>query len=299
MPYERARSAQRLMTILHDDATGEAHLYFDAAGQQSPSHHFPVPVEPALTQTLGANGYNAHERAVPVLPVGHFYGRMWRGPTPAPTPSIAQAGLAAPAASSARSLTLLSGRLESIFAHIEPTQHHVDVYSYELRHLLILACTEVEAAWKAIMLAQGAVPQRPPHFNRGDYVRLARPMRLEEWRVRLALHPSYTAVTPFAGWSGPGHPLPWYDDYNAVKHDRETNLTRARFQSVVTAMAASYVMHAAQFGPEELPAKSEFQIDAVPTWPVAELYLDPFLRHPTQGGITLGNGTWIAAQHPL
>ena len=41
---------------------------------------------------------------------------------------------------------------------------------------------------------------------------------------------------------------PWYDDYNAVKHDREMKFTEVKLADAIEAIAAVIVLLAAQFG---------------------------------------------------
>lgn len=52
-------------------------------------------------------------------------------------------------------LEVFSDTIKRILRHIEPIDAHLSVFSHEIRNLLILACTEVEAQWKGIMKANG------------------------------------------------------------------------------------------------------------------------------------------------
>lgn len=277
-----------MWTVVEVDGGG--FLYVDRLSKYA-QHDFSAPLDEADIDAA-LNTRDIVERAMSLLGLGEYHARIWRG---SPSPTAAEAGLRVQEVGSSRSFRLLESRLERLFAHIEPVSAHDDVYSYELRHLLILAATDVEAAWKAIMVAQGAKPINK-HFNRADYVKLVAPLRLEEWEVKLASAPDYPALRPFAGWSGTGNPLPWYDDYNAVKHDREAQLASARFASVVLAMAASLVMHVAQFGPDSADIGGEFVITQQPEWGLEERYVDPFFVDRRDGSPL---GTWTRAKLPL
>jgi hypothetical protein len=98
-----------------------------------------------------------------------------------------------------------------------------EAYGHEIRNLLILAATEVEAHWKGVLRANS---QRAD--TTADYVKLLPAMKLNEYAVKLPFYPWLDAVKPFKGWSNSKttQSLAWYDAYNAVKHDRETEFEK-------------------------------------------------------------------------
>lgn len=183
-------------------------------------------------------------------------------------------------AASRASASNLFAQLGEVFRYIEPAANTKHTYGDQLRSLLILACTEVESAWKAILKANGAfTADARPTTN--DYIELAAPMRLDEYAVSLLAYPDYGLVTPFRGWlrSSPTQTLPWYDAYNATKHSREEKLHAATLESVISAMCAVYVMLIAQFGTAmiggRLPLAPELIPSATPTWETSEWYVPP------------------------
>lgn len=179
-----------------------------------------------------------------------------------------------------RSARGLFQRLGAVFQVLEPNNDNLDAYGHELRHLHILACTEVESNLKAVMKANGGQP-RGRNFTINDYHRLADPMRLAEWEVELPSHPNLAPVRPFAGWSASRAPS-WWTAYNAVKHNREEHLKEATLRHVIDALAAVYVTIAGQFGVEHLHLHhgamvvvEEFLARAFPRWDVADFYVPP------------------------
>ncbi|MES1178947.1 MAG: hypothetical protein ABUL62_31820 [Myxococcales bacterium] len=176
----------------------------------------------------------------------------------------------------------------SVCRHVEVDQRNNKTFSQELRQLLMLACTEVEAGCKAVLRANGF--SKKGHWNMWDYRKLARPMRLSEYTVQFAMYPSYPPIRPFGAWRSGARNLPWYTAYNAVKHDREEALSKATFGNVVSALAGALVITVAQFGPDavgfssrfgSLPLYSDdpefrlFEFGSLPTWKARELYVPP------------------------
>jgi hypothetical protein len=142
--------------------------------------------------------------------------------------------------------------------------------------LLILACTEVEARWCAVLSANGVTKDR---LSTNDYIRLLGAMKLDEYAVKFPSYPWLDAVQPFKGWGSTGKPtrdLKWYSAYNAVKHDGEAKFERATLRHVFEAICASVVMMAAQFGSDEVNARSEvqsyFKFSAFPIWSPSDTY---------------------------
>lgn len=193
------------------------------------------------------------------------------------------------AASRASARNLL-GQLSDVFRYIEPSTTTRATYGDQLRSLLILACTEVESAWKAVLAANDGLPANG-RATTNHYVKLMGPMRLDEWGVGLLSYPDYAEIKPFTGWnaSDPTGSLPWYDAYNDAKHNREEKLHRATLEHVISAMAAVWIMYGAQFGLrssfDDEPLHRGIVLRRSPEWPLSDLYLPP----PRNGGDL---GTW-------
>jgi hypothetical protein len=154
----------------------------------------------------------------------------------------------------------------------------VMTFGHDIRNLLILACTEVEAHWRGILKANGV--QRD-NLNRQDYVKLAPVLRLPEYSISCPNFPWLTPITPFENWgeaNTPQKPLAWYDAYNSVKHDRESSFTMATLKNAFQAVSACAIMICAQFGAPKYvgPELRFFEWTNVPNWHPTETYIFPF-----------------------
>ena len=172
-------------------------------------------------------------------------------------------------------LVSLSNRLATVFRTVEAAPSNFRTYGDEIRSLLILACTEVEAQWKGILRSNGYAPER---YKTCDYVKLLTPLRLGEYSVELSMHPRIPSVAPFSKWdsTNPTKSLTWYDAYNATKHDREESFSRATVENAMLAVAACAILLVTQYG-RRSTWKSElrdlFRFTDVPAWRKEEMYL--------------------------
>jgi hypothetical protein len=170
-------------------------------------------------------------------------------------------------------LIALREQLERIFRTVHPTPENLDVYGHDIRNVLILAATEVEAHWRGVLKANRASGQ-----STNDYVKLLPAMKLNEYGVRLPFYPWLSTFSPFQDWSKekPTQSLAWYDAYNAIKHDRETLFGRGTLLHAIEAVCACYVMTMAQFGQVGVRPRQEinhfFNLETTPKWDVTEVY---------------------------
>ena len=177
---------------------------------------------------------------------GTFYNRMWRplacGGSYLSTVPEEQYN------STLIALLILVSKLQNLFETVEPDSLNLHAHGHKIRELLLLACMEIESAWSAILKANGYSSKR--RLTTKDYVKLAVPMLLEGYEVRLQSYPNFPVFTPFDNWdsSNPTISLPWYAAYNKTKHDREGNLNVATLENAVKAVGAAVVMFYAQFG---------------------------------------------------
>jgi hypothetical protein len=183
-------------------------------------------------------------------------------------------------------LKVLTRQLDRICQTVHPAEEMLSIYGHEIRNLLILACTEVEMHWRGILHANGIDQAR---YDTRSYVKLQGAMRLGDYTVQFPNFPWLAPVCPFGGWGSTGNPtqdLPWYDAYNATKHNREGEFAKATLAHAFQAISACVVMMAAEFGTaagfgEDAELNSFFQLASVPVWPLGDVYLQP---HGCHGG---------------
>jgi len=182
-------------------------------------------------------------------------------------------------------LVTLMSRLQQICQTVHPVVDNYNAYGHEIRNLLILACTEVEAQWKNVLKANGVVKQ-DREYNTNDYVKLNNAMRLNEYDVSLTHYPWLKGFQPFKDWaeSNPTQSLGWYGAYNRVKHDRENNFHDATLVHAINAVTACMIMLYAQVGKEDATTWRHeiayfFELMQVPKWCPSEMYVLPSEEH--------------------
>lgn len=217
------------------------------------------------------------------LPPGQFYNRMARPSdqhpfeAPGSLPDVFRHG--EELISTLNQLRSLVGMLDQIFQAVHPSLENMGTYGAAIRNLLILACTECEAQWRAVIFANGISAKRP---TTNHYVKLTSAMRLMDYKVRLTHFPALGVLSPFAGWdaSSPTESLAWYDNYNAAKHDREGAFHRASIAAAANAVAAIWIMVAAQYGEYGLrkfdDLRRYFAITIGPRWRYSEVYTQAY-----------------------
>jgi hypothetical protein len=181
---------------------------------------------------------------------------------------------------SATAASSLFDYLVEIFRHVEPAAENFSTFSHKIRELLILICTEIEAGWRGVLLENGYSTKG--NLNTNDYVKLLPVLRLKDWKVVIKDYPDVGTLAPLDTWNAtsPTLTLPWYDAYNAVKHDREASFNKATFKNLLDAAAALHITQAAQWGPEIFSQMhdnrfSPFWITYIPTIAAADIYIAP------------------------
>jgi len=217
------------------------------------------------------------------LPPGAYYPRIARPPDQhaLEAPGYIE-GLRANSQETVSSLSQvrsLVAMLDSIFQTVHPTKANLTCFGSGIRNLIILACTECETQWRAVLKANHySSASKSGRLTTDDYVKLLPAMRLDEYAVKFTHYPWLEALAPFQGWdkSRPTQSLAWYDDYNAVKHDRELAFDQASLANAIKSIAATWIMIAAQFvfiGMREFgDLWSYFRLERVPRWRYSDVY---------------------------
>jgi hypothetical protein len=133
---------------------------------------------------------------------------------------------------------------------VEPNQANMQTYGHHNRNTLLLAAMEFENESKGVLNANGYIPNASSgRWSTVDFVKVLGPLRLQEYKVDLAFYPQIGSRQPFQGWNAQAstQTLPWYDAYNAVKHDREHEFHRATLETAIDAVTACAIMLAAQY----------------------------------------------------
>ncbi len=148
------------------------------------------------------------------------------------------------------SLRILLRKLNELFEIVEPNPNNLSTFGHKIRELFLLACTEVESSWSAVLREHNYAVRAENVWGTSDYVKLLNPMLLKYYAVSLRAYPMVPAFKPFENWdnTAPTQSLVWYDAYNKTKHNREGNLDKATLRNTIEAVMAAVIMHRAQFG---------------------------------------------------
>lgn len=233
--------------------------HHEYVGSPEDKQNYSPEINAAALVTSQENSYMNKATLKPLVrPRGNYNPRVWRGIPPKSPLHRGYNGLSLDQSEyhiymeGVYSAESLLEELTKLFRTIAPVPANDATYGHRVRELLILACTEVEASWRGIYTANCSTTKSS--YSTKHYVKLKPLLRLDEWVVRLKNYPNYPDLNPFEGWdSSDGmttKSLHWYDDYNAVKHNRENEFHRASLVSLITAMAAVHVLQVAQWGPE-------------------------------------------------
>lgn len=182
-------------------------------------------------------------------------------------------------------LVTLMRMLEDICQTVHPCTVTFNTFGHSIRNILILASTEAETHWRAILTENC---YRGKRFTTADYVKLAKPMRLGEYAITLPYYPWLEPLRPFRGWgegSKPTQDLPWYDAYNKVKHNRGGEFEEAKLIHAFNAVLACAIMLIAQFGEmEAFRWRVEFGwffvLTERPDWTCDQMYVSPQQEDP-------------------
>lgn len=163
-----------------------------------------------------------------------------------------------------RALLLIQDDLRSIFEYLEPSDECRTAYSYRIHAMLMRTCIEVEANFKAILEENTFTPPSRRSLNMTDYRKVDVTHHLSSYEVMLPIwNGTPPILKPFEQWkSARGLPnpgglsLPWYQAYNASKHDRQDEFKKASFENLVTAVAGLLVLVSSQFRDREFSAGS-------------------------------------------
>ncbi|GAB2898719.1 hypothetical protein GCM10027046_30840 [Uliginosibacterium flavum] len=181
-----------------------------------------------------------------------------------------------------RSFHNISEAMEQIFKVLEPVMENLTAYGHRVREVLTIACAEVEYLLLQFLKENNYEPKN--RYTTKDFVRALPYLKLDVFEVVLEMHPLLGTFVPFKSWSdeSPTKSIPWYDDYNAAKHDRGSNFCRASFGSLVSSVAAIHVLLEAQYGEEVFDCpmrsmyKSCFKTTKRPIWPVGDIAAPAF-----------------------
>src|SRR6266704_1240776 len=140
------------------------------------------------------------------------------------------------------SFDLLTRDTMEILEYVEPVDSNASTYSQPIYGVILRPCTDFESLARDLLVAAGETKPREK-MNVLDYRKLEPQLHLQSVEVHfLPWRPNPLAKTPFRDWSTREPPLAWYATYNAVKHDRGLNFTRATLDVLMEALAGQFAL---------------------------------------------------------
>ena len=142
---------------------------------------------------------------------------------------------------------ILQKDFKNLFDYIELHDINKPTFSHRIYELILRACTEFEANCKGILLDNGY--SKSGNFNITDYFKINGASKLNQYEVRINVWtPNALNIIPFFEWNSTSFtPLNWYQTYNQVKHDRNSNFHLASLENLINCMAGLFVILASQF----------------------------------------------------
>lgn len=152
--------------------------------------------------------------------------------------------------------------LYELFNYVQPHYYNRKVFSHRIYELFLRTATEFEANCKEILIANGY--KTNSYLNIKDYFKIAGVAKLSKYIVNFGRWEKKGDFKPYKSWSGKEYqPLPWYQAYNSVKHNRHKNFSDANLDNLMNAIAGLLCILHAQFG-EDMAEVCFEQLTAIP-----------------------------------
>lgn len=140
------------------------------------------------------------------------------------------------------SLNLIVADLQVCFNYVQPTKDHLSVYSHRLYELLLRSATEFESICKEIMISDSLTTKDPENLRMNDYRRLNRHFEGKPGITEVIfVFEKPIRLIPLANWRN-GKSIPWYRDYNTVKHNRVRDFSKATLGNALSAIGALFIL---------------------------------------------------------
>ena len=132
--------------------------------------------------------------------------------------------------------------LDEILEFVEPVDANKDTFSHRIYGLLLRVCTDFESLAKDLAIKAGD-PTSPDKMTVKNYCKLETTLHLEPVQVEfLAWQPQPLFFSPYHNWSTSKPPLRWYQDYNVVKHNRDSKFPLATLSTLIEAGSGLFAL---------------------------------------------------------
>ena len=137
-------------------------------------------------------------------------------------------------------------RFFQICKYIYPSKANYNVYSSEIRTLLLIINTEIEAQMKSILQENGLIKKA---YRTKDFIKLNSILKLNQYCIKLRFFDELPESKPYYEWNEetPTTSLPWYNAYNEIKHDKYDKIISANFYNLYNSFSALATLLYAEF----------------------------------------------------
>jgi hypothetical protein len=132
--------------------------------------------------------------------------------------------------------------LEEILEFVEPVDANKDTFSHRIYGLLLRVCTDFESLAKDLSINAGDKTS-PDKMSVKNYCKLETTLHLEPVEVEfLPWRPQSLRFSPYHKWSTSKPPLGWYNNYNIVKHNRDSRFSLASLSTLIEAGSGLFAL---------------------------------------------------------
>ncbi len=130
----------------------------------------------------------------------------------------------------------LEKELSDSSRYIEPKGQE-DVYSFEFRKIIILACTECETAFKTLCKIIDQSKKRGSIVDYKEIILKEYPKIVE---AEVTVSRWHKTIQPFKDWDN--GKLDWWEVHQKIKHDCGSNLKKANYKNAIYTLSALYIL---------------------------------------------------------
>ena len=117
---------------------------------------------------------------------------------------------------------------------IEFSEANFQVYSIELAHLLLAACSEIDVVLKALCRIKNS---RRKHWTINNYQETVEKHFPTLVAEQIQIPRFGLTLTPFENWTAHRNPI-WWRSHNKVKHQRNDHYSEANLKNALNSMSA-------------------------------------------------------------
>jgi len=130
--------------------------------------------------------------------------------------------------------------------YVTHSNKNKDVYSDEFASILLLSCSELDSLFKQLCISAG-YSKNGKYFTRKDYAQVIQSLFSNNFGIATGINTinnDNITIFPFENIdaSKPYANLSWWKDYQSIKHDRISNVSKGNLINVIYAVGAQFMI---------------------------------------------------------